>query len=84
MARAPTTRCRPAAAGQARRCAGGRKKLTLTESGAVGGFELDAPADRVVLSIKDAAGLEVKQIELSDVKANWLKEFHLGRHRQQE
>ena len=45
------------------------KKLTLTESGAVGGFELDAPADSVVLSIKDAAGLEVKQIELSDVKA---------------
>ena len=35
----------------------------------MGGFELDAPADRVVLSIKDAAGLEVKQIELSDVKA---------------
>lgn len=45
------------------------RKLTLTESGAVGGFELDAAADSVVLSIKDAAGLEVKQIQLADVKA---------------
>ena len=44
------------------------KKLT-TEAGAVGGFELDAAADSVVLSIKDAAGLEIKKIELADVKA---------------
>ena len=45
------------------------KKLSLTESGAIGGFELDAPADKVVLSIKDASGLEVKQIQLDDVDA---------------
>ena len=44
-------------------------KLTLTESGAVGGFELDAPADKVVLSIKDASGLEVKQIQLDNIEA---------------
>jgi len=45
------------------------RKLALTESGAVGGFELDTAADKVVLSIKDASGLEVKQIQLDDVAA---------------
>ena len=45
------------------------KKLSLTESGAIGGFELDAPADKVVLSIKDAAGLVVKQIQIDDLDA---------------
>jgi flagellar basal-body rod modification protein FlgD len=45
------------------------KKLALTESGAIGGFELDAPADKLVLTIKDASGLEVKQIQLEDVEA---------------
>jgi len=45
------------------------RKLALTESGAIGGFELDTAADKVVLSIKDAAGLEVKQIQLDDVAA---------------
>ena len=45
------------------------KKLSLTESGAIGGFELDAPADKVVLSVKDASGLEVKQIQLDNVEA---------------
>ncbi|HQZ03248.1 MAG TPA: flagellar hook assembly protein FlgD [Thauera sp.] len=45
------------------------KHLALTESGAIGGFELDAPADKVVLSIKDASGLEVKQIQIDDVDA---------------
>ncbi|MHB8786283.1 MAG: flagellar hook assembly protein FlgD [Thauera sp.] len=45
------------------------RKLALTESGAIGGFELDAAADKVVLSIKDASGLEVKQIQLDDVAA---------------
>ena len=44
------------------------KKLALTESGAIGGFELDAPADKLVLTIKDASGLEVKQIQLEDVE----------------
>lgn len=45
------------------------KKLSLTESGAIGGFELDARADKVVLSIKDASGIEVRQIQLDDVEA---------------
>lgn len=45
------------------------RKLALTGSGAIGGFELDAPADKVVLSIKDASGLQVKQIQLDDVAA---------------
>lgn len=45
------------------------KRLGLTESGAVGGFELDGPADKVVLSIKDVAGLTVGQMELTDVDA---------------
>ena len=43
--------------------------LGLTDSGAVGGFELDVGADSVVLSIKDASGLEVQKIELADVEA---------------
>lgn len=43
--------------------------LGLTDSGAVGGFELDLGADSVVLSIKDASGLEVQKIELADVEA---------------
>jgi flagellar basal-body rod modification protein FlgD len=45
------------------------RNLALTEAGAVGGFEIDGAADKVLLSIKDASGLEVKQIELSDVDA---------------
>ncbi len=45
------------------------KRLALTEAGAIGGFELDGAADKVVLSIKDAAGLEVKQIQIDDLKA---------------
>ncbi len=45
------------------------RRLGLTESGAVGGFELDAGADRVQLSIRDASGLEVQKIELADVAA---------------
>lgn len=45
------------------------RNLALTEAGAVGGFEIDGAADKVSLSIKDASGLEVKQIELSDVDA---------------
>lgn len=43
--------------------------LALTEVGAVGGFEIDGAADKVVLSIRDASGLEVKQIEFSDIEA---------------
>jgi flagellar basal-body rod modification protein FlgD len=45
------------------------KGLILTEAGAVGGFVLDTPADKVVLTIRDANGLEVGQMELEDVEA---------------
>lgn len=45
------------------------KNLTLTDAGAVGGFELDGPADNVVLSIKDASGIEVASLTLADVEA---------------
>ncbi|QDF98162.1 flagellar biosynthesis protein FlgD [Azoarcus sp. DD4] len=45
------------------------KGLTLTDAGAIGGFELDGPADEVVLSIKDASGIEVASMKLSDVEA---------------
>ncbi|PKO81472.1 MAG: flagellar biosynthesis protein FlgD [Betaproteobacteria bacterium HGW-Betaproteobacteria-13] len=45
------------------------KGLQLTEAGAVGGFELDGPADSVVLSIKDSSGLEVASVTVSDVAA---------------
>ena len=45
------------------------KHLALTEAGAIGGFELDGAADKVVLSIKDATGLEVKQIQIDDLEA---------------
>ncbi|AWI73976.1 MAG: flagellar biosynthesis protein FlgD [Azoarcus sp.] len=45
------------------------KGLQLTEAGAVGGFELDGPADSVVLSIKDSSGLEVASVTVTDVAA---------------
>lgn len=45
------------------------KGLQLTEAGAVGGFEVDGPADSVVLSIKDASGLEVATVTVDDVDA---------------
>lgn|SRR5574340_670513 len=38
--------------------------LTLGGGNAIGGIELDAPADRTTVTIKDAAGLTVKTIEL--------------------
>lgn len=43
--------------------------MILTEAGGVGGFELEAPAERVVLSIRDAAGLDVATVELNDLEA---------------
>lgn len=43
--------------------------MILTEAGAIGGFELPAGADRVTLTIKDAAGLEVATVELEDIEA---------------
>ena len=45
------------------------RKLALTSAGAVGGFEVDGAADKVVLSIKDATGLEVNQMTFADVAA---------------
>lgn len=45
------------------------KGLGLTEAGAVGGFELDSAADKVVLTIRDASGIAISTIELSDVEA---------------
>jgi flagellar basal-body rod modification protein FlgD len=43
--------------------------IGLTEAGAVGGFEIDADASLVTVSITDASGLEVQKIELADVEA---------------
>ena len=40
------------------------KGLMLTDAGAVGGFSLAAPADKVTVSIKDANGLEVANVDL--------------------
>lgn len=45
------------------------KSLALTEAGAVGGFEIDGPADKVTLTIRDTAGIAVATIELDDVEA---------------
>lgn len=43
--------------------------LKLTDSGAAGGVELASPADKVVVTIKDANGLAVKTLELGDLDA---------------
>lgn len=43
--------------------------LTLTDSGAVGGVELKAAADQVVLTIKDANGLQLRTIDLGKLDA---------------
>lgn len=43
--------------------------LELTESGAVGGFRLDQPADSVVITVKDATGQVVQTLTLEDVDA---------------
>jgi len=45
------------------------KNINLTGDGGVGGFELDGPADKVVITITDSAGLEVAKIELDDLEA---------------
>lgn len=42
--------------------------LMLTEAGAVGGFEIDGPADVVTLSIRDSSGLMVKELVFSGVE----------------
>ncbi len=43
--------------------------LQLTEAGAVGGFELDGPADNVTITIKNASGVEVASLEFTDMEA---------------
>ena len=43
--------------------------LTLTDSGALGGYELGSAADDVTLSIKDSSGLEVANIDLGSQDA---------------
>jgi len=40
------------------------KGLTLSDAGALGGFSLENPADKVTLSITDANGLEVASVDL--------------------
>ena len=43
--------------------------LTLSDSGAVGGIELGAAADRVVVTINDVNGLPVRTLDLGDLDA---------------
>ena len=45
------------------------KNLTLTEAGAVGGFEIDTPADEVTLTIRDANGQPVNTISFENMNA---------------
>lgn len=44
-------------------------QLTLSGGSSIGGFELDADADQVTLTIKDASGKQVNEITLTDVEA---------------
>lgn len=46
------------------------KGMQLSDVGAIGGFSLDAPADKVTLSIKDANGLEVATVPLGAFDAS--------------
>ncbi len=45
------------------------KGLGLTEAGAIGGFNLNAPADKVTVTIYDASGQAVTKLEFNDVDA---------------
>lgn len=45
------------------------KQLTLTSAGAVGGFDLPSDADRVNVSISDANGLEIANLDLGSASA---------------
>ncbi|TVO57312.1 flagellar hook assembly protein FlgD [Denitromonas halophila] len=40
------------------------KGLVLTDQGSLGGFKLDASADKVIVSISDANGLEVASVDM--------------------
>jgi flagellar basal-body rod modification protein FlgD len=43
--------------------------LVLSDGAAIGGIELDGPADRVTVTVKDANGLAVKTLELGGKQA---------------
>ena len=43
------------------------KGLGLTEAGAIGGFEIDGPADKVTVTVYDASGLPVTTIDFDNV-----------------
>ena len=45
------------------------KGMIMTDAGAVGGFLLDAPAQKVTLRIRDSSGIEVAMIELDNVES---------------
>jgi len=45
------------------------KGLGLTEAGAIGGFELNGPADKVVVTIHDPSGQVVTTLEFNNVEA---------------
>jgi len=45
------------------------KGMILTEAGGIGGFQLDQPADKVMLKVRDASGIEIASIELDNVDA---------------
>ncbi|MCL2589915.1 MAG: flagellar hook assembly protein FlgD [Betaproteobacteria bacterium] len=45
------------------------KNLGLTEAGAIGGFELNTPADKVTVTVYDSSGQVVTKLEFSDVEA---------------
>ncbi len=45
------------------------KGMTLTDAGAVGGFDLPAGADKITVSIKDASGAEVAQLTFEELAA---------------
>jgi len=45
------------------------KGLALSDAGAVGGFVLEVPADKVTMTIQDANGLEVASVDLGSFDA---------------
>ena len=45
------------------------KQIALTEAGAIGGFEIDGPADRVTLTVTDGSGLPVKEMVFDGIEA---------------
>jgi len=45
------------------------KGLGLTEAGAIGGFDLNSPADKVTVTVYDASGRVMTKLEFTDVDA---------------